>query len=275
MDDFLTFVETAVKHYALNVVLALVIVLAGRWIAGMLRNGLKKLMRRRQVDETLTKFAGSLIYAAILVFVIIAALGQLGIQTTSLIAILGAAGLAIGLALQGSLSNLASGVMLIVLRPFSVGHYIEGAGIAGTVISVQLFTTNLLTPDNKRIIVPNAKLTNDNIINYTIEEKRRIDFTFAVGYDDDIRKAQDLMMQVLIADPRVLADPEPTVGVLELGDHAVKFAVRPWVKTEDYWTVYFDIMQTMKQRLTEEGFSIPFPQRDVHLFHHRDDASAA
>ncbi len=274
MDDFLTFVETAVKHYALNVVLALVIVLVGRWIAGMLRNALKKLMRRRQVDETLTKFAGSLMYAAILVFVIIAALGQLGIQTTSLIAILGAAGLAIGLALQGSLSNLASGVMLIMLRPFRVGHYIEGAGIAGTVKSVQLFTTMLLTPDNKRIIVPNAKLTNDNIINYTIEEKRRIDFFFSVGYSDDIRKAQDVMMQVLLEDTRVLADPEPTVGVLELGDNAVKFAVRPWVKTEDYWTVYFDIMQTMKQRLTEEGFSIPFPQRDVHLFHHQGDASS-
>jgi small conductance mechanosensitive channel len=273
MDDFLRFLEHAVKQYALNVVLAIVIFLVGRWLAGVLRSGLKKIMRKRAVDETLTKFAGSLIYAAFLIFVIIAALGQLGIQTTSLIAILGAAGLAIGLALQGSLSNLASGVMLIALRPFSVGHYIEGAGIAGTVHSVQLFTTTLMTPDNRRIIVPNSKLTNDNIINYTIEAKRRIDFFFSVAYNDDIRKAQEVMMQALRSDARVLGDPEPTVGVFELGDNAIKFAVRPWVKTEDYWTVYFDMMQTMKQRLTEEGFNIPFPQRDVHLYHHRGDSS--
>ncbi|MCZ7555186.1 MAG: mechanosensitive ion channel [Bacteroidia bacterium] len=272
MDDFLTFVEKAVQLYALNIVLAIVIFLVGLWLAGRLRNGLKKLMRRRQVDETLTKFAGSVIYATFLIFVIIAALGQLGIQTTSLIAILGAAGLAIGLALQGSLSNLASGVMLIVLRPFSVGHYIEGAGIAGTVRGVQLFTTTLMTPDNRRIIVPNSKLTNDNIINYTIEEKRRIDFFFSVAYNDDIRRAQEVMLEVLHGDARVLDDPEATVGVFELGDNAVKFAVRPWVKTEDYWPVYFDMMQTMKRRLTDEGFNIPFPQRDVHLYHHRGDA---
>ncbi len=271
MEEVIRILETAVTLYALNIVLAIVIFVVGRWIAGLLRNGLKKIMRRRQVDEILTKFASSLIYAVFLVFVIIAALGQLGIQTTSLIAILGAVGLAVGLALQGSLSNLASGVMLIVLRPFSVGHYIEGAGIAGTVKSVQLFTTTLLSPDNRRIIVPNAKLTNDNIINYTVEEKRRIDFTFIVSYEEDIRKASALMMDVLRGDPRVLDDPAPSVGVLELGDNAVKFAVRPWVKTDEYWAVYFDIMQTMKQRLTDEGFSIPFPQRDVHLYHHNDD----
>jgi small conductance mechanosensitive channel len=273
MDDFLTFVENAVRHYALNIVLAVVIFLVGLWLASRLRNGLKKIMRRRQMDETLTKFAGSLIYALFLIFVFIAALGQLGIQTTSLIAILGAAGLAIGLALQGSLSNLASGVMLILLRPFSVGHYIEGAGIAGTVRSVQLFTTMVMTPDNRRIIIPNSKLTNDNIINYTIEEKRRIDLFFSVAYSDDLRRAQDVMMDVLRSDPRVLGEPEPVVGLMELGDNAVKFAVRPWVKTGDYWAVYFEVMQTMKQRLTVEGFSIPFPQRDVHLYHHRSDSS--
>jgi small conductance mechanosensitive channel len=275
MDEILAYLESAVKLYALNVFIAMLIVLIGRWVAGLLRNGLSRIMKRRNIDETLTRFTGSVMYAVILVVVIIAALAQLGIQTTSLIAILGAAGLAIGLALQGSLSNLASGIMLIMLRPFRAGHFIEGAGISGSVQEVGLFTTELLSPDNRRIIVPNSRLTGDNIINYTVEEKRRIDMFFTVGYGDNLQRAKEVMEAVLREDERILDDPAPLIGVLELSDNAVKFAVRPWTRTADYWPVYFSIMQEMKQRLMDAGLNIPYPQRDVHLYHHKDETSAA
>jgi small conductance mechanosensitive channel len=244
----------------------------GRWIAKALRNMLKRMMTKGNVDETLISFVANLTYIALLAFVIIAALNQLGIQTTSFIAVIGAAGLAIGLALQGSLANFAAGVLMIIFRPFKAGDYIEGAGVAGTVEEVQIFATQLKTPDNKTIIVPNAKMMGDNITNYSAKDTRRVDMVIGVGYSDDLKKVREILEDILAKDDRILEDPAPTIGVLELGDNSVNFAVRPWVKTEDYWGAYFDVTETVKRRFDEEGISIPFPQRDVHLYEYKEAA---
>ena len=232
----------------------------------------KKMMAKGNVDETLISFVGNLTYIALLAFVIIAALNQLGIQTTSFIAVIGAAGLAIGLALQGSLANFAAGVLMIIFRPFKAGDYIEGAGVAGTVEQVQIFATQLKTPDNKTIIVPNAKMMGDNITNYSAKDTRRVDMVIGVGYGDDLKKVREVLEDILAKDDRILEDPAPTIGVLELGDNSVNFAVRPWVKTEDYWGAYFDFTETVKRRFDEEGISIPYPQRDVHLYEYKEAA---
>jgi small conductance mechanosensitive channel len=198
--------------------------------------------------------------------VILAALAQLGIQTTSFIAVIGAAGLAVGLALQGSLANFAAGVLMVIFRPFQVGDFIEGAGVSGIVEEMQIFTTQLRTPDNKTIIIPNAKITGDNVTNYTRKDKRRVDLVIGVSYRDEIGKVKGVVADVLNGDERVLKDPAPTIAVLELGDSSVNFAVRPWVRTEDYWDVYFETTEKIKKRFDAEGISIPFPQRDVHLY---------
>jgi small conductance mechanosensitive channel len=190
-------------------------------------------------------------------------------QTTSFIAVIGAAGLAVGLALQGSLANFAAGFLMIIFRPFKVGDYIEGAGIAGTVESIQMFTTQLKTPDNKTVIVPNAKITGDNIVNWSSKGTRRVDLVIGIGYGDDIDKAKQIMMDVLTKDQRVLKDPAPQVAVLELADSSVNFVVRPWVNASDYWNVYFDTTEEIKKRFDQEGVSIPFPQRDVHMYEHK------
>jgi len=205
-----------------------------------------------------------------LVFVVLAALGQLGIQTTSFIAVIGAAGLAIGLALQGSLSNFAAGFLMIIFRPFKVGDFIEGAGVAGTVEKIQIFTTQLKTPDNKTIIIPNAKLSGDNIVNFSAKGTRRVDMVFGIGYGDDMDKARKIITDVIDNDPRVLKDPPPKIAVLTLGDSSVDFAVRPWVKVPDYWDLWFDVTETIKKRFDAEGVSIPFPQRDVHVYSHKE-----
>ena len=202
-------------------------------------------------------------------FVIIAALGMLGIQTTSFIAVLGAAGLAVGLALQGSLSNFAAGVLMIIFRPFKVGDFIEGAGTAGVVEEIQIFTTQLRTPDNKTIIIPNAKLTADNIVNFSAKGTRRADMVFGIGYDDDIDKARNIISEILSNEARILKDPPPQVAVSELADSCVNFVVRPWVDADDYWGVVFDVTEAVKKRFDAEGVNIPFPQRDVHLYEHK------
>jgi len=258
--------------YGLKVVAAIVIFVVGRWVARALRNVAKKMMAKGDVDETLISFVGNLTYITLLAFVIIAALNQLGIQTTSFIAVIGAAGLAIGLALQGSLANFAAGVLMIIFRPFKAGDYIEGAGVAGTVEEVQIFATQLKTPDNKKIIVPNAKMMGDNITNYSAKDTRRVDMVIGVGYGDDLKKVREVLEDILAKDDRILEDPAPTIGVLELGDNSVNFAVRPWVKTEDYWGAYFDVTETVKRRFDEEGISIPYPQRDVHLYEYKEAA---
>lgn len=229
------------------------------------------MMTKSKVEETLISFVGNLTYIALLIFVIIAALNQLGFQTTSFIAIIGAAGLAIGLALQGSLANFAAGVLMIIFRPFKVGDCIEAAGVAGVVEEIEIFTTQLRSPDNKTIIIPNASVTGGSITNYSAKDIRRVDMVIGVGYGDDLKRVREVLEEVLAKDDRILDDPAPTIGVMELGDNSVNFAVRPWVKTEDYWGVYFDSTETVKRRFDEEGISIPFPQRDVHLYEYKEE----
>ena len=255
--------------YGIKVVAAVVIFIVGRWVAKAIANFIKKMMTKSNTDETLVKFVGSLCYIALLAFVIIAALNQLGIQTTSFIAILGAAGLAIGLALQGSLGNFASGVLMIIFKPFKVGDFIEGAGTAGTVEEIQIFTTQLKTPDNKTIIVPNAKMTGDNITNYTMKGTRRVDFVFGIGYEDDIDKARKVIEEIIATDDRVLKDPAPMVAVSELADSSVNFVARAWTSADDYWGFYFDTTENVKKQFDAGGISIPYPQRDIHVYEHK------
>jgi small conductance mechanosensitive channel len=256
--------------YGLRVLAALVILIVGRWVALGVRRLVKNVMRRSKMEETITKFVGNLTYTVLLVFIVLAALSQLGIQTTSFIAVLGAAGLAIGLALQGSLANFAAGFLMIIFRPFRVGDYIEGGGTAGTVEEIEIFTTTLKTPDNKTVIVPNAKMTGDNIVNWTAKGTRRVDLVFGIGYGDDIDKAKQIMSEVVAADQRVLKDPAPQVAMVELADSSVNFVVRPWVNAADYWAVHFDITEKIKKAFDANGVTIPFPQRDVHLYQHSE-----
>jgi len=258
--------------YGLKIIAALVILSLGRWLAQFIKSVVKKVMLKKGVEPTLISFTADLAYFALLVFVVIAALGQLGIQTTSFIAVIGAAGLAIGLALQGSLANFASGFLMILFRPFKVGDYIEGAGVGGTVEKIKIFTTQLQTPDNKTIIIPNAKLTNDNIINYSSKGTRRVDLIFGISYGDDIDTAKKIMSDVIAADDRILKDPPPQIVVLELADSSVNFAVRPWVKSGDYWNVRCDLTETIKKQFDKNGISIPFPQRDVHVYNRNLDS---
>jgi small conductance mechanosensitive channel len=264
--------QELLAFYGLKIIAAILIFVVGRWIAKALRNVIKRMMTKGNVDEILISFVGNLTYIALLAFVIIAALNQLGIQTTSFIAIIGAAGLAIGLALQGSLANFAAGVLMIIFRPFQVGDYIEGAGVAGAIEKVQIFTTQLRTPDNKTIIIPNAKIMGDNITNYSAKDTRRVDMVIGVSYGDDLKKVREILEDILAKDDRILKDPAPTIGVLELGDNSVNFAVRPWVKRDDYWGTYFDVTETVKRRFDKEGISIPYPQRDVHLYEYKEAA---
>jgi small conductance mechanosensitive channel len=274
MEDLIQQGYALLATYGLKIVFAIIILIIGRWVARLFSKLIQRVMKKQDVDETLRSFAGNMIYYALLTFVVLAALGQLGIQTTSFIAVIGAAGLAIGLALQGSLANFASGFLMIMFRPFKVGDLIEGAGVMGTVESLQIFTTQLRTPDNKKIIVPNASLTGDNIINWSATGTRRVDMVFGIGYDDDIDKAKQLIAEILAADERVLKDPAPQVAVSELADSSVNFVARPWAKTGDYWGVFFDTTEAVKKRFDAEGISIPYPQSDVHLYQQTVEASS-
>lgn len=255
-----------VTIYGIKVLSAILIFIVGKWIAGFVKKLTTKVMTKGKVDPTLISFLGHMIYIALLTFVVLAALGQLGIQTTSFIAVIGAAGLAVGLALQGSLSNFAAGVLMIIFRPFKVDDLIEAAGVLGTVEEILIFTTQVKTPDNKTVIIPNSKLTSDNITNYTAKPERRLDMVFGVSYSDDIDKVKNVISDVLSQDDRILASPAPTIGLLEMGDSSINFAVRPWIRPADYWDVLFNINEKMKKRFDDEGISIPFPQRDVHIF---------
>ena len=252
--------------YGTRVIGALVILIIGRLLAGVITGMVRKLMEQTGLETTLTKFVTTLVRIALLVFVVVAALHTLGVQTTSVIAVIGAAGLAVGFALQGSLSNFASGVILIVLRPLKAGDLVETAGVLGVVKEVHIFNTIIITLDNKRAILPNSKVTGDNIINYSAEGVLRIDMVFGIHYGDHIPKAKEILEKILRDDERVLDDPAPTVAVSELGDSSVNFVVRPYVKVEDYWGVYFDTTEKVKMTFDEAGVTIPFPQQDVHLF---------
>jgi small conductance mechanosensitive channel len=249
-----------------SLVTALVILVLGRIVVGIIIGIVRRLMRRANVDETLTGFVANITRFALMLFVVLAALNELGVQTTSFIAVIGAAGLAVGLALQGSLGNFASGVMLVLFKPFKKGDYVEAGGTSGSVEEISIFHTVLRTPDNKRVIVPNGGITGGNITNYSAHETRRVDLVFGIGYSDDIDQARAVITEILSADDRVLKDPAPTVALLELADSSVNFAVRPWVKTSDYWAVLFDVNEKVKKTFDARGIGIPFPQRDVHLY---------
>ncbi len=256
--------------WAINIALALVIFVVGRWVVHALIKLLRKGLAKAKMDDILIDFVASIANAVLLLFVIIAALNQLGVNTTSLIALLGAAGLAVGLALQNSLQNFAAGVMLIIFRPFKAGDFIEAAGTTGVVENITIFTTVMRTGDNREVIVPNGSIYNGTITNYSARDTRRIDMVFGIGYDDDIRKAKEILQRLLEEDERILKDPEPLVAVAELADSSVNFNVRPWVKSGDYWAVKFDFTEKVKLTFDAEGISIPYPQMDVHL-----DKSAA
>lgn len=258
-------VQDIVVLWGLKVIAAIAIFIIGRWVAMGVRKGVHRVMEKTGTDPIIVGFVGSISYIALLAFVIIAAIGQLGIQTTSFIAILGAAGLAIGLALQGSLANFAAGFLMIMFRPFRVGDFIEGAGVAGVVESIQIFTTTMKTGDNKTIIIPNAKLSGDNIINYSAKPTRRVDMTVGVAYDADLSNVRDVLKDIISKESRIHADPEPLIAVAELADSSVNFVVRVWTDTGDYWAVMFAMNETIKNRFDAEGIGIPFPQRDLHI----------
>lgn len=274
MENLIDRTYELLTFYGLRVIAAIVILIVGRWVAKIIEKVIQKVMAGRKIDPTITSFTGNLTYFALLAFVIVAALGQLGIQTTSFIAVIGAAGLAVGLALQGSLSNFAAGFMMIIFRPFKLGDYIEAAGVAGTVEKIQIFTTQLLTPDNKTIIIPNAKLTEGNIVNWSAKGTRRVDLEVGIGYGDDIDKARNIISAVLSEEDRILMDPAATIAVSALADSSVNFVVRPWVVAADYWGVYFDLTEKIKKRFDAEGISIPYPQRDVHIYQHGEAPAA-
>jgi len=251
--------------WALKLILALVIYLVGKWIAGRVTRLLRRLMEARAQDATLINFLGNLIYAILLAAVILAALDTLGMPVTSFVAVVGAAGLAVGLALKDSLGNFAAGVMLVMFRPFSKGDVVEVAGVTGKVEEVRIFSTIMTTPDNKRIIIPNGQVAAGTITNYTANDTRRVDLVFGVGYDDDLKKAREVLTRICAEHPLVLQEPATSIFVLNLGDSSVDFAVRPWAKTDDYWAVWGDLLENGKRELEAAGCSIPFPQRDVHL----------
>lgn len=258
--------QTLAMDFGIDIIAAIAIFVIGRWIIKVLTGGLRRLMERAEVEPTLVTFLVNITRIILLIFVVLAAISQLGVQTTSVIAVLGAAGLAVGLALQGSLSNFAAGVLIIVFRPYKVGDYIEAAGVGGTVEALQIFNTVLRTPDNKRVIVPNSQITDGVITNYSANDTRRVDMEFGIGYGDDIDKAREVIQSVVDADERILKDPAVQIAVKALADSSVNFVVRPWVSTSDYWGVYFDVTERVKKRFDEEGISIPFPQRDVHIY---------
>ncbi len=265
-DAIIETVSTTGVEFAINVVTAIVIFYVGRIIANMLAKGLRTVLQKQQVDKTLETFVCNLVRMALLAFVIVAAISALGIQTTSFIAVFGAAGLAVGLALQGSLSNFAAGVLIVLFRPYKVGDWVEAAGIAGSVISVQILTTILKTGDNKEIIVPNSQIMSSIITNYSSNDTRRIDMVVGVSYSDDLDKVRRTLEELIAADERILDDPACTIAVSELADWSVNFVVRPWVATSDYWAVKFDLTEAIKKRFDAEGIAFPFPQQDVHLY---------
>lgn len=251
--------------YGMNVVGAAVIFVVGRWVARGVANLIRRLMIKGKTDHTLVSFVGSLSYVALLSFIVIASLNQLGIQTASFVAVLGAAGLAVGLALQGSLSNFAAGVLMIIFKPFKVGDYIEGAGTEGSVEEIQIFSTQLKTFDNKTIIVPNSKMIGGNITNHSAKGTRRVDLAVGIAYDADIDGARRTILEIFGSDSRVFKTPEPVVILSSLAETSVKLTARVWTSANDYWGVYFDGIEQVKKRFDAQGIRIPFPQLDVHL----------
>ncbi len=258
--------QSVIMGFGLKALIAIVIFYVGRMIARLITKGLRNLMQSQEVDKILETFVCNLVYWMLMAFIIIAAMSQLGIQTTSLIAVMAAGGLAVGLALQGALGNFAAGVLIVMFRPYRVGDYIEAAGIAGSVLQVQILTTMLKTGDNKLIVVPNGQIMSSIIINYSAHKTRRIDMVIGVSYDDDIDKVRNTIRELIDADDRILKDPECLIAVSELADSSVNFTVRPWVNRADYSGVKFALTEAIKKRFDKDGISFPFPQQDVHLY---------
>lgn len=262
-----------VVTWGIRVIGALAVLIVGRMIAGAVRSSMQRMLEKTKTDATLVPFLASVAYWLVMAFVIIAVLGLFGIPTASLIAVLGAAGLAVGLALQGTLSNIGSGVMLLLFRPFKVGDFVDAGGVVGAVQEIGLFSTTMNTPDNVRITVPNSAIFGQVIKNYSANDDRRNDLVIGIGYGDDIGKAVQVIQSVLDSDQRVIREPAPVIAVNELGDSSVNLVVRPWCKKEDYWALRWDLTRTIKEKLEAAGCNIPFPQRDVHLYRHDGEAA--
>jgi small conductance mechanosensitive channel len=262
--------QTTGVEFGINLGKAIIIFYVGKLIVSLLMRAARKIMQAREVDKTLESFVLSLARMILMLFVIIASIGALGVETTSFAAVIAAAGLAIGLALQGSLSNFASGVLIVLFRPYKVGDFIEAAGISGVVEEVEILTTVFKTGDNKRVIVPNGQVMGSVITNYSANDTRRVDMVIGVGYDDDLDKVRATLEELIAADDRILADPAHKIAVSELADSSVNFIVRPWVNTADYWGVMFDLTEAIKKRFDKDGISFPFPQQDVHLYKQGD-----
>ncbi len=251
--------------YGTKIILAIVVYVVGKWIAKMIAGLIERGMNAQSVDKIVSQFIRNITYYALLTMVVIAALGQLGVQTASFVAIVGAAGLAVGFALQGSLANFASGVLIIIFRPFKIGDYVEAGGAAGVVKEISIFSTIMHTPDNKTVIIANSGITGSNIINYSTQSTRRVDLTVGVSYSANLDQVRKELTQIISEDSRILAEPAVTIAVAELADSSVNFVVRPWVNSADYWGVFFDLNEKIKKRFDEVGIEIPFPQMDVHV----------
>lgn len=265
MDNVSDQLTLFVTTYGIKIIGAIIILILGRIAAGIGRKIVGRVLEKAQTDPAVISFVGSLTYFLILIFAVIAALAKFGIQTASFVAILGAAGFAVGFALQGSLANFASGVLILLFRPYRVGDFIDTAGVAGSVRDIQLFTTVLATPDNVKIMVPNGKIFGDVIKNVSAYDTRRVDLVIGIGYTSDIQKAQEIIKNLINEDNRILSDPAPQIAVSELADSSVNFVVRPWVNKADYWSVKFDLTRKIKESFDENGIEIPFPQRTVHM----------
>lgn len=263
--DALERVRELAVQYGERVAFAVAILAVGWFVARLFTNAVRKALERAHVDVTLARFLGNLAQMLAMTFVIVAAISKLGVETASFVAVLGAAGFAVGFALQGSLSNFAAGVMIMFFRPFKAGDMVDAGGTSGVVDEVGIFSTVILTPDNKRVIVANSSITGNNITNYSAMPTRRVDLEFGVSYGDDLKRAKQLILDVLARDARVLKDPAPVVAVGKLADSSVQLVCRPWVATADYWVVYWDTLENVKRAFDENGITIPFPQRDVHL----------
>jgi small conductance mechanosensitive channel len=266
LDQFIVMLQTTGIDFGIGLAKAIAIFFFGKLLVSIIVRTLRKIMLTQEIEDTLENFILTLLRAILMIIVFIAAIGALGIQTTSFIAVLGAAGLAVGLALQGSLANFASGVLIVLFKPYRIGDFVEAAGIAGTVVEVEILTTVFKTGDNKRVIVPNGQVMGSIITNYSANPTRRVDMVVGVSYDDDLDKVRATLEELIAADDRILDDPAHRIAVSELADSSVNFIVRPWVKSEDYWGVMFDLTEAIKKRFDAEGISFPFPQQDVHLY---------
>ena len=265
IEHIMALVSGYIVTYGIKFIVAIAIFIVGKWLANMIAGFLENSLKKKGVDVTLSAFVKNIVYYILLIIVIIAALGQLGIQTASFVAIIGAAGLAIGLALQGSLANFAAGVLIILFRPIKTGDFVEIAGVSGSVSEISIFATTLLTGDNKTVIVANADVTGGNITNFSTEPTRRVDLVVGVAYDSNIQQVKDELHALAAADERILKDKDVTVGVVELGDSSVNLVFRPWVNAADYWGVYFDLNEKIKNRFEEIGVGIPYPTMDVNV----------